>query len=108
MAGESVPAAHTRVRRRLHSDGGVPLPSVADTTDVGGGNTPPVASGYIPLAMPEHVLSADTYQVAFDPSVPPALEIDPGDTVTFQTGSDAYERLAAGESVDVIGLPNFN
>jgi amidase len=58
--------------------------------------------------MAEHVLPADTYQVAFDPSVPPALEIDPGDTVTFQTGSDAYERLAAGESVDAIGLPNFN
>ena len=58
--------------------------------------------------MAEHALSRETYQVAFDPSVPPALEIDPGDTVTFETGSDAYERLAGGESVDVIGLPNFN
>ena len=58
--------------------------------------------------MAEYVLPAETFQVAFDPSVPPALEIDPGDTVTFQTGSDAYERLAAGESVDAIGLPNFN
>ena len=58
--------------------------------------------------MAEHALSRETYQVAFDPSVPPALEIDPGDTVTFETGSDAYERLAGGESVDAIGLPNFN
>jgi len=58
--------------------------------------------------MAEHALSRETYQVAFDPSVPPALEIDPGDVVTFETGSDAYERLAGGESVDAIGLPNFN
>lgn len=58
--------------------------------------------------MAEYVLPAETFQVAFDPSVPPALQIDPGDTVTFQTGSDGYERLAAGESVDAIGLPNFN
>src|SRR5690348_10534187 len=59
-------------------------------------------------AMAEHVLPKETHQVAFDPSIAPALEIDPGDTVTVETGSDAYERLAAGESVDAIGLPNFN
>ena len=58
--------------------------------------------------MADHTLPAETFQVSFDASIPPALEIDPGDTVTFQTGDVAYERLAAGESVDAIGLPNFN
>ena len=58
--------------------------------------------------MADHTLPADTFQVTFDASIPPALEIEPGDTVTFQTGDVAYARLAAGESVDAIGLPNFN
>jgi acetamidase/formamidase len=58
--------------------------------------------------MADHTLPAETFQVSFDASIPPALEIDPGDTVTFQTSDVAYERLAAGESVDAIGLPNFN
>src|SRR6185312_1156866 len=58
--------------------------------------------------MAEHTLPAETFQVSFDASIPPALEIDPGDTVTFQTSDVAYDRLAAGESVDAIGLPNFN
>ena len=54
------------------------------------------------------MLPAETFQVAFDPSVSAGASDDPGDPVTFQTGSDAYERLAAGEPVDAIGLPNFN
>ena len=58
--------------------------------------------------MADHALPAETFQVSFDASIPPALEIDPGDTVTFQTSDVAYERLAAGESVEAIGLPNFN
>jgi acetamidase/formamidase len=58
--------------------------------------------------MADHTLAAETFQVTFDASIPPALEIDAGDTVTFQTGDVAYARLAAGESVDAIGLPNFN
>ena len=58
--------------------------------------------------MADHTLAAETFQVTFDASIPPALEIDPGDTVTFQTGDVAYARLADGESVDAIGLPNFN
>jgi amidase len=58
--------------------------------------------------MAEHTLPAETFQVSFDASIPPALEIDPGDTVTFQTSDVAYARLAGGESVDAIGLPNFN
>jgi acetamidase/formamidase len=58
--------------------------------------------------MADHTLPAETFQISFDASIPPALEIDPGDTVTFQTSDVAYERLAAGESVDAIGLPNFN
>jgi acetamidase/formamidase len=58
--------------------------------------------------MAEHTLSAETFQVSFDASIPPALEVDPGDTVTFETSDVAYARLADGESVDAIGLPNFN
>jgi acetamidase/formamidase len=58
--------------------------------------------------MAEHTLPAETFQVSFDASIPPALQIDPGDTVTFQTSDVAYDRLAAGESVEAIGLPNFN
>jgi amidase len=58
--------------------------------------------------MADHTLPAETFQVSFDASIPPALRIDPGDTVTFQTSDVAYARLAAGESVEAIGLPNFN
>ena len=55
-----------------------------------------------------YVLSLDRRNPAFDPSIPPALEIDPGAVVTFETGDDAYARLAAGEPVEEIGLENFN
>ncbi len=54
------------------------------------------------------VLSLDRRNAAFDPAIPPALEVDPGAVVTFETGDDAYARLAAGESVEEIGLQNFN
>ena len=45
---------------------------------------------------------------AFDRTVAPVLEIDSGDTVTFETGDVAYERLSFGETVEAIGLENFN
>lgn len=45
---------------------------------------------------------------AFDRTVAPVLEIDSGDTVTFETGDVAYERLSKGETVEAIGLENFN
>src|SRR5215217_787664 len=45
---------------------------------------------------------------AFDRTVAPVLEIDSGDTVTFETGDAAYERLSKGETVEAIGLENFN
>jgi amidase len=45
---------------------------------------------------------------AFDPTIPPVLEIEGGDTVTFETGDVAYERLSKGETVEAIGLENFN
>src|SRR5690349_22504872 len=45
---------------------------------------------------------------SFDRTIPPVLEIDSGDTVTFETGDAAYERLSNGESVEAIGLENFN
>jgi amidase len=55
-----------------------------------------------------HVLDAEQSAVAFDSSIPPALEIDPGETVTFRTADVAYERLSRGEAVEDIGLENFN
>lgn len=55
-----------------------------------------------------YVLTKDQRAFAFAPGILPALEIDPGAVVTFETGSEAYERLAAGEPVEAIGLENFN
>jgi amidase len=53
-------------------------------------------------------LSKDQRAFSFDASIPPVLEIDPGGVVTFGTGEAAYERLSNGESVEAIGLENFN
>ncbi|MDZ4767434.1 MAG: acetamidase/formamidase family protein [Chloroflexota bacterium] len=58
--------------------------------------------------MTTHFIPKETQNFAFDPTIPPALEIDPGDTVTFETGDAAYERLSKGETVEAIGLENFN
>ena len=58
--------------------------------------------------MTAYTLSNDQNTVAFDRTFPPALEIEPGDTVTFETGDVAYERLSKGESVEDIDLENFN
>jgi amidase len=55
-----------------------------------------------------YALTKDQRAFAFAPGIPPVLEIDPGAVVTFETGSEAYERLAAGEPVEAIGLENFN
>ncbi len=56
----------------------------------------------------EYTLSKDQKAFAFDPTIPPVLTIQSGDTVTFETGDFAYERLANGETVEAIGLENFN
>lgn len=56
----------------------------------------------------EHRLSKDQKAFAFDPGIPPVLTIASGDTVTFETGDFAYERLSNGEQVEAIGLENFN
>ena len=53
-------------------------------------------------------LSKEQRAFAFDPIIQPVLEIESGDTVTFETGDAAYERLSKGESVEAIGLENFN
>jgi amidase len=55
-----------------------------------------------------HHLAKEQRAFAFDASLPPALEIEPGSVVTFETGDVAYGRLAAGEAVEAIGLENFN
>ena len=58
--------------------------------------------------MAAYTLTKDQRAFAFDAAIPPVLEIDSGDTVTFETGDAAYERLSRGETVEVIGLENFN
>jgi amidase len=59
--------------------------------------------------MPEPlVLSREQRAFAFDPTLPPVAEVDPGAIVVFETGDAAYERLSRGESVQDIGLENFN
>lgn len=58
--------------------------------------------------MADFTLKKEQNATSFDRTIPPALEIDPGTTVTFETGDVAYERLAKGETVEVIGLENFN
>lgn len=54
------------------------------------------------------VVSAEHRAFAFDPGLPPALGIEPGEVVTFETSDEAYRRLARGESVEEIGLERFN
>lgn len=58
--------------------------------------------------MAHHNLSREQYTTSFDRNNAHALQIESGDTVTFNTGDVAYERLSKGEAVDVIGLENFN
>lgn len=58
--------------------------------------------------MSSYTLQKEQKAFAFDASIPPVLEIESGDTVTFETGDVAYERLSKGEPVETIGLENFN
>jgi amidase len=44
----------------------------------------------------------------FDASLPPALEVDPGAVVAFETGDDAYARLARGEPPEAIKDEEYN
>jgi amidase len=55
-----------------------------------------------------HVISSDQRALVFDRRIPPVLEIDPGDTVAFETSDEAYTRLAAGEPVESVGPENIN
>ncbi len=59
--------------------------------------------------MPEPlVLSREQRAFAFDRTLPAVAEVEPGTVVMFETGDAAYERLSCGESVEAIGLENFN
>jgi amidase len=55
-----------------------------------------------------HFISKEQRAFAFDPTLSPVLTIAPGDTVIFETGDAAYERLSKGETVEAIKLENFN
>lgn len=56
----------------------------------------------------EHVVPSAHRTATFHRDHAPALRVDPGDVVTFETGDVAYERLSEGETVDAIGLEKFN
>ena len=57
---------------------------------------------------PIRFVSAAYRAEVFDRRLPPALEVEPGEVVTFETSDEAYVRLAAGERVEGIGLERFN
>jgi amidase len=58
--------------------------------------------------MANYTLQKEQRNFAFDAALAPVLTVESGDTVTFETGDAAYERLSKGEAVDAIGLENFN
>src|SRR5690349_9127695 len=58
--------------------------------------------------MATYTLKKEQKTFSFEASNAPVLEIESGDTVTFETGDAAYERLSKGETVEAIGLENFN
>jgi len=53
------------------------------------------------------VLRKEQKSFDFDRTNQPAVEIDPGAVVRFETGDVAYEPLSKGESMEEIGLENF-
>jgi amidase len=55
-----------------------------------------------------HFLSRDHCARAFSAALPAALEVDPGDVVTFETGDRAYERLWKGEDPDDLDEDDYN
>ena len=58
--------------------------------------------------MNHHVVPSSRCQRAFARAAQPALEIDSGDVVTFETTDEAYERLWRGESPDEIPDEDYN
>jgi amidase len=53
-------------------------------------------------------LSKEHRSLTFSPAIPPALVVDAGTIVCFETDDEAYRRLAGGESVESIGEGKFN
>lgn len=53
-------------------------------------------------------VTTDYRTATFSALHPPAVRIQPGTHVTFETGDVAYARLHAGETVEATGLENFN
>lgn len=55
-----------------------------------------------------NIVSSEKRAFAFDPAIPPVLEIEPGSTVRFETSDNTWERLAAGASLEDIGTDKLN
>ena len=58
--------------------------------------------------MAQYSLAHHQKNVSFSAQNQPLLHIQSGDEVSFETADLAYERLSKGESVETIGLENFN
>jgi len=56
----------------------------------------------------KYFVSKEQHAFALDPNISPVLEVTPPCTVTFETGDMSYARLAQGETIEDIGLQNFN
>jgi amidase len=53
-------------------------------------------------------VSAEHEVLSFDLKLPPACEVEPGATVTFETSGDVFRQLAGGAPLDSIDLERAN
>jgi amidase len=55
-----------------------------------------------------HVIPSSRRETAFDPTVAPVEEVPSGAIVRFETDDSAYARLAAGETIEAVGVEHLN
>jgi amidase len=60
------------------------------------------------MTAPDLVLAKEQHTLDFRADHAPKARVASGSVVRFETGDIAYERLANGEALDVIGLETFN
>src|SRR3982075_4282067 len=56
----------------------------------------------------EHTISRDTFHFKWDNSLPPAVEIEPGDVVHFDTEEVTAGQLKNGDPASKLGSLNFD
>jgi amidase len=55
-----------------------------------------------------HVIPSMRRRTTFDQAVPPVVEVSSGAIVRFETDDSAYARLAAGASLETVGVEHLN